>query len=210
METFKGKDILSVILIHYLILAFVFWTPLFEWFYSNIITFVLFILVLTLFKNVRLAISKYFNPTMFKRGSFYLLLILCILSFYFLAAIYYGRGIDLTTTWYYLTHPQYTVPDKTLYKLILFSFGLVVIRPFIEEIVYRVLIQGYLHSKFNKWVALFTASFIFGIMHFDNMIHAGIHGLVYGFLFMKYRSIYPSLILHIIWNLYALFYFNYI
>ncbi|WBL16974.1 CPBP family intramembrane glutamic endopeptidase [Sutcliffiella sp. NC1] len=210
MDTLKGKNIIYFILLHYLILAFAFWTPLFEGFYSNIIAFVLFIFVLTLFKDVRLTISKSFNPTVFKKGSFYLALFFCVISFYIVAAIYYGRGIDLATTWYYLTHPHYTVPDRTFYKLLLFSIGLVVIRPIMEEIIYRVLIQGYLQSKFNKWIALFATSFIFGIMHFDNMIHPGIHGLVYGFLNMKFKSIYPSLVLHMLWNLYALFYFNYI
>lgn len=116
----------------------------------------------------------------------------------------------MATTWYYLSHPYATITDSTPYKLVLYAIGLVVIRPFLEEIIFRVLLQGYLQSKINKWFALIISSVLFGVMHFDNMVHSGIHGFVYGYLFMKFRSIYPSLILHVCWNLYAMFYFNYI
>ncbi len=90
---------------------------------------------------------------------------------------------------------------------ILLAIYMAVFSPFVEECIFRAGIQGNLvKEEVNKWVALGITAFIFGVVHWSIRLFLPItlFGLAAGWLYMKSRSIYPSLILHTINNTIAI------
>lgn len=82
-----------------------------------------------------------------------------------------------------------------------------------EEILFRgVLLHG-LECRVGPVAALFMSSFVFGAMHYVNWIngqnleathqqvlHAGLSGILYGALTLRMRSIWPAVLLHALWD----------
>ena len=90
---------------------------------------------------------------------------------------------------------------------ILLTIYMAVFSPLVEECIFRAGIQGNLIKEgMNKWVALGISAFIFGLVHWSitQFLPVTLFGLATGWLYMKSRSIYPSLILHTINNTLAM------
>lgn len=90
--------------------------------------------------------------------------------------------------------------------------AIAIIAPIVEEITFRGILYSYLKNKYTKNTALLLSSIIFGILHlvFPPLF---LMGMVLGFLYEKYDSLYPSIFLHAINNgiiviLYALIMLN--
>lgn len=86
--------------------------------------------------------------------------------------------------------------------LILF-LALVIVKPILEEIIFRGGIFQTLENIFNTPIALIGSSAIFMLAHsFTPLIMPGIFvmGLILGYLYKKHRSIYAPIILHMFIN----------
>ncbi|WP_090085550.1 CPBP family glutamic-type intramembrane protease [Lentibacillus persicus] len=59
-------------------------------------------------------------------------------------------------------------------------------------------------------VALFVFSTLFAFVHQGYILFGFVLGMVFGIVFGISRSLVPVILRHIIWNIFALFYFNYI
>ena len=88
------------------------------------------------------------------------------------------------------------------------SFGMQIVAvaimaPLAEEIIFRACIQGTLSRHLPKWVAIVSASLIFGLMHGNPIaiIYATILGILMGWLYSEFKSIFPSMIFHLGFNL---------
>jgi membrane protease YdiL (CAAX protease family) len=88
----------------------------------------------------------------------------------------------------------------------------------LEEFFYR----GYLMNRLSNWLGnskgLFWSSFIFGVGHITSRVadhgfgvidralitggQAFLGGLIFGFIFLKARNIWPGAILHVSTNMY--------
>lgn len=81
----------------------------------------------------------------------------------------------------------------------------VVLAPIVEEIMFRGMIMNRLMSRFPKWVAVVVSAVAFGVFHlnFTQGIFATLTGLVFGFLYLKTRSILLCIFAHAANNLYA-------
>jgi len=93
--------------------------------------------------------------------------------------------------------------------------AMILIVPFTEEFFFRSYIQGELTKKYNTIIAILVASVLFAFIHipFESLLdesnHFSLHqafialfgGLISGILFYKTKSITPSIIFHIFWNL---------
>ncbi len=106
--------------------------------------------------------------------------------------------------------------DFTFSRLTYFNvLSSVIIIPITEELFFRNYIQSGLTKYYKPFVAIFLASILFAFIHFNVVaffydfleFHLGhvyitfFGGLISGILFYKSKSIVPSIIFHIFWNL---------
>ncbi|MDN3077081.1 CPBP family intramembrane metalloprotease [Enterococcus faecalis] len=78
----------------------------------------------------------------------------------------------------------------------------VILGPIIEELVFRGIILGYLQRSFSKQFAVIISALLFGLVHFDwaQSIHTFIAGIIYGIVYLKYKSIFIPIFIHSITN----------
>lgn len=97
---------------------------------------------------------------------------------------------------------DFTIKNPTAAALIL-QFGYsVILAPIIEEFIYRGLILSVL-AKYSKTGAVFLSALAFGLMHgnIPQAISAFFTGLLFATIAMKYHSIIPSIVIHMLNNL---------
>lgn len=85
--------------------------------------------------------------------------------------------------------------------------ALAVVAPLAEEIIFRACIQGTLSKAINKWIAIGAGALVFGLAHgaYASIIVATLLGFFMGWLFAQTRSIIPSMIFHVAYNLTSVF-----
>lgn len=87
----------------------------------------------------------------------------------------------------------------------LLSISAVVMAPLLEELVFRVLFQGFLQDRLNPAVAIILTSLAFGFIHgWPNMIPIFALSLVLGYFFYRTNSYLTVVVLHALFNLYNL------
>lgn len=79
----------------------------------------------------------------------------------------------------------------------------VIVAPIIEEILNRGIVLSRLRTAMPLWLAVVLCSLLFGVEHFD--VYQGIYtfliSLVMCLVTIKFDSIYPSMIVHMLFNL---------
>ena len=87
----------------------------------------------------------------------------------------------------------------------LYIFMLVVVSPIIEEYAFRGVLLNSL-SRYGKRFALYATSIIFALAHnnFAEMIPAFAMGIALGKTSLRYKSIQPTIIIHILFNAFIL------
>ena len=93
--------------------------------------------------------------------------------------------------------------NNTLVNQIIFILAVSIITPIKEEVLYRGVLSNLLTERHNFIIGIGLSSFIFGYLHPGFPITAMIMGVVFAYLFYKTKSLFPSIILHILWNLIA-------
>ena len=91
---------------------------------------------------------------------------------------------------------------KQMSNNILGCFGIAVLGPILEEVLFRGAIQGYLMRKYNPVVGIVVASVIFGVIHKNpiQIFYATCLGLVFGWMYYRIRSLMPVIIGHVLNN----------
>ena len=84
----------------------------------------------------------------------------------------------------------------------LYLFMLLVVTPMLEEYAFRGVLLNSL-GKFGKVFGLYASAFIFAIAHmsFAEMIPAFVMGVALGKTSYRYRSIKPTIVIHILFNI---------
>lgn len=85
---------------------------------------------------------------------------------------------------------------------VLMVIATVVAAPIVEEVIFRGLVQSRLHRAMPGWLAVVLSALAFGLCHGQIvwMAYAFVLGLVFGFMDLRARSIWPSLAAHIVFN----------
>ena len=85
---------------------------------------------------------------------------------------------------------------------ILAAVATVVMAPLVEEITFRGLILSRLRRALPAWLSVILSALLFAAIHVYPvwMAYAFILGLVFGFLALRARSIWPSLVAHMVFN----------
>lgn len=96
---------------------------------------------------------------------------------------------------------EQTAPIDSASGLVMLIFSAVV-APVCEEIVYRKFLLGSMRPM-GETPAILVSSLIFGLAHgnFDQFAYAALSGMVFAILAVRYNSIIPTIILHVINNL---------
>ena len=94
----------------------------------------------------------------------------------------------------------YSYEDANL-KNILYVFMLIFVSPLLEEYAFRGVLLNSL-SRYGKTFALYATSVIFALAHnnFAEMIPAFAMGIALGKTSLRYKSIQPTIIIHILFN----------
>jgi membrane protease YdiL (CAAX protease family) len=73
---------------------------------------------------------------------------------------------------------------------------------FTEELFYRGIILRKLCSTYSKRTALVMSAVLFGMMHLNiwQFVHAGLSGLLYGWLYLRYKTIWLNIFMHFLNN----------
>ncbi|HEM3178534.1 TPA: CPBP family intramembrane metalloprotease [Streptococcus suis] len=125
-------------------------------------------------------------------------------------------GFVALTIWSIIVNRLFPVPENqklldtyigTGLELYLFYIYGIFIGPISEELVFRALIIKNLERFSSIGLDLLVSAVFFSLAHTvlqgiklsDFVVYFGI-GLIYGTLFKRSKTIYPALILHIIWN----------
>ena len=98
-------------------------------------------------------------------------------------------------------------------NLVLTTLLLVIFVGVFEETLFRGIVLHGLEIRFGPIIALFGSSVLFGAMHYVNwvegqdllsthqqVIHAGLSGILYGAIALRCRSIWPGVFLHSLWD----------
>lgn len=91
-------------------------------------------------------------------------------------------------------------------SIVLFVFSVAILTPIKEEFLYRGIIYRFFEKKYPKygfWLGLVTSSLIFGLLHFGVQFSATVMSFTLIILYRLTKSLVPLMILHMLWNLYA-------
>ena len=94
--------------------------------------------------------------------------------------------------------------DEPSLILVLYS---VLIGPVCEELIFRGLTLKYAKRAMPFWVANLLQALLFGVFHMNMIqgVYAFVVGIVLGFICEKSCSIYPSMLFHILFNIWGTF-----
>lgn len=95
------------------------------------------------------------------------------------------------------------LPDTVL-EFILYFLAVVICAPLFEELLFRGILMTRL-MRFGGWFSAITTGILFGVFHqnHEQMFYAAAFGILLGFIDIKAGSIIPSIIAHVIFNVYA-------
>ncbi|MBO5212934.1 MAG: CPBP family intramembrane metalloprotease [Clostridia bacterium] len=87
----------------------------------------------------------------------------------------------------------------------IFSAG--IIGPIAEELLFRGSVQRTLNTAFPKWVGIILSALIFALLHSSEIqiIYALLLGVLIGWIYARFQSIFPTIIFHILYNISSLF-----
>jgi membrane protease YdiL (CAAX protease family) len=95
-------------------------------------------------------------------------------------------------------------PDKG-YMVVLAFMMLVIVPAFCEEFLFRGLVLGNL-LPYGKTVAIIGSALLFAAMHqsFGQFLYSAVAGIFLGLLYAESRSVLPSVLVHLLYNLLSL------
>lgn len=137
---------------------------------------------------------------------------------FIIGGIYFFIQIPLNVIYYFIAGSEYNV------SIIFDGFtnfnnanviAIILLIPIVEELFFREFLQQNLQKKFKPIIAILIASFFFASIHlpYEALILTEINlsphrayialfgGLISGILYYKSKSIGPSIVMHVMWNL---------
>lgn len=116
---------------------------------------------------------------------------------------------------YLILEPPALIPSSSLPNLLLLSAVMILFVGFVEELLFRGVLQQSLKAHIGRWPAIFLASAVFGLMHSGyqvpaELVFAGTIGFVFGVIYDRTDSIVLVTIMHGVLNifLFAILPFN--
>ena len=78
----------------------------------------------------------------------------------------------------------------------------VIFAPILEEIIFRRVVFGSLIQKYNFWISALVSGVVFAAIHleFEHILLYSVCGLIFAYLYYKTKSIWTSIIAHMLLN----------
>ena len=114
-------------------------------------------------------------------------------------------ALNIFVQWFPLQDNLDTVFDDLSHN-ILGAFGLAVLAPMLEEVLFRGAIQGCLMRFYGRpWPAIITAALVFGIIHWNpvQIVYASLFGIVLGWIYYRTGSLLYVIVGHVLNNTFA-------
>lgn len=164
--------------------------------------FIGFLITVFIFKSSRQFLREAFSFEPLKKGRAYLYLIGAFIFMYVAEYIILDvlQWEDATEQVEIFGFDQLSLEWLSI---IIIFIGMAVITPFKEEFLFRGIFHGFLSEKWGFWLGLVISSVVFGLLHPDYVLSASIMGVVFVTLYRLTRSLIVPIILHIIWNAFA-------
>jgi hypothetical protein len=108
----------------------------------------------------------------------------------------FGLGADPSTF-------QSIIPlDGNFLSLVISLIAIAVFTPIIEELLFRGYVLDVLSEAYGKWFSIIVSAILFGLIHVDplRVFNAFFGGVIYGYVRVQTNSLWPSIILHSLWN----------
>ncbi|WP_129597733.1 CPBP family intramembrane glutamic endopeptidase [Methanohalophilus profundi] len=95
---------------------------------------------------------------------------------------------------YAILASNYLIPDLSFISLLKISLVMVFFVGFVEELIFRYILQTRLADTFGVWPGLIMASLLFGVMHSGygaplEVLMTAFAGLILGYMFLRTKSI---------------------
>jgi|GEM_PF-4452553 len=168
----------------------------FDWYWLSVIGHFPYYLFISIFVFIRLRNTnlKFERISLidFKLSFFLSLLIFSSTIFYYAT---YGFEDKQHTRTLYMEYGEFLIMPS------IFSFiSFVIIRPFVEEVMFRGFLISRLTQKgFNNYLSIIISSFLFGLLH-DHFIVSTIFGVIVGVVYIKTGSLKLTTLIHSITN----------
>lgn len=173
---------------------------IFKGYHLLLVDAVVVMLVLFLYKPARYFISDIWNVSALKTGKTYVYIVLGFIVMALTQYVMLGLlGVESTEQ----QRSQLGVETlkNSVVQSVIYILSVAVITPVKEEIMYRGILYRFLEKKYHFLVGIIVSSVVFGLLHGGFPVTAMIMGMVLAILYKKTQSIFPSIILHITWNL---------
>ncbi|NPE31798.1 CPBP family intramembrane metalloprotease [Methanococcoides sp. SA1] len=100
-----------------------------------------------------------------------------------------------------IIEPGYLIPDLSFLNLLKLSLVMVIFVGFIEELIFRAILQTKLEEMIGNYRGLFLASILFGVMHSGygtpyEMLFTAFAGLMLGYIYQRSRNLFLVGITH--------------
>ncbi len=150
---------------------------------------------------VKLRKQKLSSACSFKKFDYSQIPVLIVLGFYLQ---YLLQGLILIFGLYKL-FPEHEALMKVIFEggsPLMIILSVMVLAPFIEEVLFRGLIINELKGKMPFVLVIIIQALIFGVIHGNwlQIIYASILGIILGLVSTWCRSVWPAIILHISMN----------
>ncbi len=176
----------------------------------QVISLILTVLFLFIFPKTRAFYIKLLDFSVLKRLNTYVIIFMALLLIFISNLFIFNRS--LSATFDYLTNSYSRTGTMMLdtYELVLFIINLTLLLPIFEELVFRAPISIWANKLPSYLITLFISSVLFGFTHPEYPLFGFILGIAFGLVFRFTKSLIPALLTHFLWNVFTLFYYNYI
>ncbi len=161
-----------------------------------------FLIVILVFKKIRLSLVNSFSLRPFKYFKTYLFLIAGIIILFGSQLVLIAvLGIDDTSG--QAQNLDLESAKSSIWSMLLFFLSISIITPIKEEILFRGIIYRFLAERYHFVVGLIASSVIFGLLHGGYPFSAITMGIVFALLYKLTKSLMVPIALHIGWNLFV-------
>ena len=167
-------------------------------------------LLLFIFPKTRGFYIKLLDFSVLKRLNTYVIILMALLFIFISNLFIFNRSLSATFDHLSNSYSRTGTMMLDTYELVLFIINMTLLLPIFEELVFRAPISIWANKLPSYLIALLISSVLFGFTHPDYPLFGFILGTAFGLVFKFTKSLIPALITHFLWNVFSLFYFNYI
>jgi membrane protease YdiL (CAAX protease family) len=159
------------------------------------------VISLLIYKPARTFVMQSFSWQPLKKPSTLVYMIVGLVLMYLIQIVFFE--------WLGLEDPSEQQVDLGLqyvtngWLVVLFYLAIAILTPFEEEVLFRGLLHRFLESRHFFWLGFVVSSLIFGFLHVGFPITATLAGVIFVLLYKLTNSLWPPILLHVLWNAYV-------